>query len=63
LFSRIITKSNNKIKTKWNIVKKEIEKCVKMEQVPSIIMNDEKLKDPKKVAGASNKHFLTVTEK
>jgi hypothetical protein len=34
-----------------------------MEQVPSIIMNDGKLKDPRNLVSAFNKFFLTVTEK
>jgi len=34
-----------------------------VEQVPSLLVNDEKLKDPRNMANAFNKFFITVTEK
>jgi len=34
-----------------------------VEQVPSLIVNDEKLKDPTNMTIAFNKFFITVTEK
>ena len=58
--SRRIAKSNNKIKT-WNNIKKEAGKVHSVEQVPTLLVNDEKLKDPKYVANAFNNFFTTVT--
>ena len=34
-----------------------------VEQVPTLLVNVEKLKDPRNVANAFNKFFITVTEK
>jgi hypothetical protein len=34
-----------------------------MEQVPTLLVNDEKFKDPMDVASAFNNFFITVTEK
>jgi hypothetical protein len=34
-----------------------------MEQVPSLLMNNEEVTDPKNVANAFNTFFLTITEK
>jgi hypothetical protein len=47
----------------WNIIKKETGKVHSMEQVPSLLMNNEELTDPKNVANTFNTFFLTVTEK
>ena len=61
-YSRIIAKSNNKMTT-LNIIQKETGKVLSVEQVTSLLANDEKLKDPTNVANASNKFFITITEK
>jgi hypothetical protein len=55
--SRLTVKSNNKIKTTWNIIKKEIGKIRSVEQVPTLLVNNEKLKYPTEVAKAFN-NFL-----
>jgi hypothetical protein len=63
-YSRLTAKSSNKVKTTWNIIKKETRKAHPTEQVPSVVVNNEKLKDPKSMAAnACNNFFLTVTEK
>ena len=62
-YSRLIAKFNNKIKTTLNIIQKETEKVLSVEQVPSLLVNDEKLKDPTNVANAFNKFFITINEK
>jgi hypothetical protein len=62
-YKRLIAKSDNKIKTTWNIIKKETGKLHSMEQVPSLLMNNEELTDPKKIANAFNTFFLKITEK
>jgi hypothetical protein len=62
-YSRYIAKSSNKVKTVWNILWKETGKVHPTEQVPSSVVTNEKLKDPKSMANAFNNFFLTVTEK
>jgi hypothetical protein len=59
----LIAKSNNKIKTTWNIVKKQTGKVHSVAQVPTFLVNDEKLKDPTDVANAFNNFFIIFTEK
>jgi len=61
--SRLIAKSNNKIKTTWNIIKKEIGKVHSVEYVSTLLVNNEKLKYPTEVAKAFNNFFITITEK
>jgi hypothetical protein len=56
-YSRLIAQSNNKIKTTWNIIKKETEKVHPPEQIPSLLVDNKKLNDPKNVANAFNKFF------
>ena len=62
-YSRLKAKSNSKIKTTWTIINKEAEKVHSVEQVPTLLVNDEKLKDPTNVANAFNNFFTTITEK
>jgi membrane protease subunit (stomatin/prohibitin family) len=54
---RLIAKYDNKIKTTWNIMKKEPMKIHVREQMPSFLINDGKIKDPEKVAGVFNSFF------
>jgi hypothetical protein len=61
--SRLTAKYNNKIKTTWNIIKKKIGKVRSVEQVPTLLVNSEKLKYPTEVAKAFNNFFITITEK
>jgi len=53
-YSRLVAKSNNKIMTTWNILKKETWKTHSVEQLLALLVNDEKLKDPTNVANAFN---------
>jgi len=62
-YSRLIAKSNKKIRTTWNIINKETGKVHLVEQVPTLLVNDEKLKDPTDVANAFNNFLITITEK
>jgi len=62
-YSRLIAKSNNKIRTTWNIIKKETETVHSVEQVPTLLVNDEKLRDPTHMANAFNNFFIKITEK
>ena len=55
-------KSNNKIKTTWNI-KEDTGKVHTVQLVPTLLVNDEKFKAPSNVASAFNNFFITVTEK
>jgi hypothetical protein len=61
-YSRLITKSDNKIKTTWNIVKRVTGKVHVTEQVTSLSTDNGKVKDPETVAKAFNIFFLTITE-
>jgi hypothetical protein len=54
--------SDNKIKTAWNIIKRETGKIHLPEQMPSLLINEEKVKGPGKVADTFNNFFLTITE-
>jgi hypothetical protein len=49
-YCRLIVKSDNKIKTMWNIVKRETGKIHLSEQMLSLLINNEKVKDPVTVA-------------
>jgi hypothetical protein len=57
-----VAKSDNKIKTTWNIVKRDTGKIQLAEQMPSLLINNEKVKDPVTVADAFNIFILTITE-
>jgi hypothetical protein len=43
-YNRLTAKSNNKIKTTWNIIKKQTGKVHSVEQVPTLLVNDKKIK-------------------
>jgi len=62
-YSRFIAKSNKKIRMTWNIINKETGKVHLVEQVPTLLLNDEKLKDPTDVANAFNNFLITIIEK
>jgi hypothetical protein len=57
-YCRLIAKSDNKIKTTWNIVKRETGKIHLAEQMPSLLINNEKVKGPVTVANAFNIFFF-----
>jgi hypothetical protein len=59
--NRLIAKSDNKIKTTWNIIKQETRKILVTEQIPSLLTN-EKMKAPEKVADVFNSFFLSIAE-
>jgi hypothetical protein len=41
-YSRLISKSDNKIRTTWNIIKRETGKIHLTEQMPSLLANNKK---------------------
>jgi hypothetical protein len=49
------------MKTTWNIVDRREEKYL-TEQMPSYLINNEKLKVSEKVASAFNSSFITIAE-
>ena len=61
-YSRLLAKSDNKIKTTWNIIQKEMGKVYAVEEVPTLHVNNEQLKDPTKMANAFNTFFVAVSE-
>jgi hypothetical protein len=54
---RLIAKSDNKIRTTWNIIKHESGKLQQTEQIPSVLINGDKVKDPEIIADAFNTFF------
>jgi len=61
-YSRLIAKSNNKIKTKWNTIRRERKSTFSGTVSPPILVNDEKLEDPTNVANAFISFFIKITE-
>jgi hypothetical protein len=61
-YYRLIAKSHNKIRTTWNIVKCESGKLHLTEQVPSVLINSDKVNDPQIIVDAFNTFFLCTTE-
>ena len=51
-YDRLIAQSDNKTKTKWNIIKNETGRMHPMKQVPSSLVNMGTLKDQKTLANA-----------
>jgi hypothetical protein len=60
-YIRFVAKSDNKIKTTWNAVKRETGKVHLAEQIPSLFTNSGKVKDPESVANACNNVFITIS--
>jgi hypothetical protein len=58
----LIAKLGNQIKITWNTIKHETGKLHLTEQIPSLLMLDEKVDDPEVIADAFNTSFLTITE-
>jgi hypothetical protein len=61
-YGRLTAKLDNQIKTTWNIIKHETGKLCLTEQIPSLLIKNEKVKDPEVNADAFNIFFLTITE-
>jgi hypothetical protein len=57
-----MAKPDNKIKATWSIIKQETGKIHMTKQMPSLLINNEKIKDPEKVANVFNSFFLSVSE-
>jgi hypothetical protein len=61
-YCRLRAKSDNKIKTTWNIIKFQSGKLHLTEQIPSDLINSEKANDPQIIADAFNTFFLQILE-
>jgi hypothetical protein len=61
-YCRLIAKSDNLIKTTWNIIRYEIGKLYLTEEIPSLLINDEEAKNTDVTADAFNTFLLTITE-
>jgi hypothetical protein len=61
--NRLTAKSDNEIITPWNIIKQqETGKMHVTEQMLSLLINDEKIKDPENAANVVNSFFLSIAE-
>jgi hypothetical protein len=61
-YYRLIEKADNKIKTALTVIKHESGKLQQMEQIPPVLINNEKVNGPQKIADAFNTFFLKITE-
>jgi len=61
-YNKLITNSNNRVKTMWNIVKKETQKIRKDEILPMIV-DGSVIEDHQIIANIFNTYFTTVTDK
>jgi hypothetical protein len=60
--NKLITNSNNKIKTMWNIVKTDTQKASK-DEVPPLNVDGNVVEDYQSIANIFNTYFTTVTDK
>ena len=61
-YDKLISKSNNKTKTTWKIIKKETGKNNCQNYIKSLNINDTKTNVPHEIANKFNDYFLTVTD-
>jgi predicted lipoprotein with Yx(FWY)xxD motif len=61
-YCRLTEKADDKTKTTWNIIKHESGKLQWIEQIPPILINNEKVNNPQKIADAFNTFSLKITE-
>jgi hypothetical protein len=62
-YNKQISKSDNKVRTIWKIVKDETGKHSTLEENPSIKVNNSVINSPKLRANLFNTYFLTIVEK
>jgi hypothetical protein len=62
-YCRLIAKSDNRIKTTWNVIKHETGKLHLTEHIPALLIIDDEVKDLEVIADAFNTFCLAVTEK
>ena len=62
-YSRLPAKSDTKMRTAWILWRKRQKKVHSVEQMPSLLINNEEFKNAKYVASALKKLFLTVPQK
>jgi hypothetical protein len=61
-YNKQISKSDNKVRTIWKIVKDETCKPTTAEENPSIMVNNSIINNPKLIADSFNTYFLTTVE-
>ena len=61
-FSQVINKSNNKIKTIWNIIKNETGKSKEDIEHSSLTYEDVNFTHPRDIANAFNSHFINIAD-
>jgi hypothetical protein len=61
-YCRLIAKSDNQKKRSLDIIKHETGKSHLTEQIPSLLINEEKVNDPEVIADAFDTFFLTINE-
>jgi hypothetical protein len=61
-YIRLTARSNDKIKQHATLLKKKTGKLHSVEQVPTLLVNDEKQKDLRNVTTAFNNLFMTITQ-
>lgn len=61
-FQDLISVSNNKVKTTWDIIKSLSGKCVKSNPPISVKVNDKQTDVPVEVANAFNSYFLEIVD-
>jgi hypothetical protein len=60
---KCILKSHNKIKTTWDITKKEVGRNTSMSLINTLVMDGKKFNNQQDIAEEFNKHFANVAEK
>ena len=61
-YNKLITNSNNKVKTMWNIVKTDTQK-IKKDEIPPMNVDGSDVEDHHDIANIFNTYFTTVTDK
>jgi hypothetical protein len=62
-YNKQVSKSDNKVRTVWKIVKDEMGKNSTVEENSSIKVNNSVTNSPKLIANPFNAYFLTIVEK
>jgi hypothetical protein len=62
-YDKCILKSHNKIKTTWDIIKKEAGRNTSMSSINTLVTDGKKFNNQQDIAEEFNKHFANVAEK
>jgi len=60
-YKEVITKSKNKMKTTWNIIRKETSKLTNVNNIKSLRINDHVVYNQITIASELNNYFLNIT--